>query len=142
MLGVEGVHRVGDRRGEHPARPQVRERTAQECRPVVEELQRLHRCDDQPEPPVQLERARVGDDRLDRQRAPAVRECGQQRGLDVQADHGRAGGGERERHAPCPGADVEHRASGLGGQREPERQVVAVVPALEVVPERFEVHPA
>ena len=75
--------------------------------------------------------------------SPAARcsSASQQRRVGVQRDHRRTTGGEIERDATGAGADVENRAPGLAGQRPPQRQILAVGAALQVVPQRLEVHP-
>jgi hypothetical protein len=123
----------------------VRQGAAEERRAAgapAEQLQRLHRHDDQPEPAREREPARVGDDGLDLQahRAPAQRL--QQRRVGVQRDHRGAAGGQVEADAAGPRADVQDRPAGLVGQRAPQRQVLGVPAAIEVVPERVEVHGA
>ena len=75
------------------------ERATQERLPVIEELQRLHRRDDQPKPPIQRKRARVGQNGLDR---GAVRQRGEQRGLDVQRDHVQAAATRSSVTRPVP----------------------------------------
>ena len=50
-------------------------------------------------------------------------------------------GREVERHASGPRADVEHPAVGVVSERAPQRQVLAVPAALEVVPDGVEIHP-
>ena len=65
----------------------------------------------------------------------------QQCRLHIQCDHRDTTGGEIERDAAGARADVEYRAAGLAGQRPPQRQILAVAAALQIVPERLEVHP-
>ena len=144
MLLVEAVQRVGQRRGEQPAGLEVLQRAAQERRAPIrpsEQLQGLHRHEHEREPAAQGELARIGDDGLDRQPCGAVLQRSQQRRVSVQRDYRRTTGGEIERDATGAGADVENRAPGLAGQCPPQRQILAVGAALQVVPQRLEVHP-
>ena len=61
--------------------------------------------------------------------------------VGVQCDHRHTTGGEVERNTTGARADVEDRAPSLAGQRPPQRQILAVGAALQIVPERLEVHP-
>ena len=83
---------------------------------------------------------RVGDHSLDGECPGAVAERSQQLRIDVERDQLGAARGEVERHAAGSRADVEHAATGLGGELPPQREIVAIRTALQVVPERVEVH--
>ena len=138
---VEAVHRVGQRRDQQPAGLQVLPRAAQERRAPgapAEQLQRLHRHEDEREPAVEGEVARVGDHGLDGQPGGAVLERPEERRVDVERDDRRAASRQRKGDPAGAGADVEHRTAGLVGEVMPERKILAVVAALEVVPEDVE----
>ena len=137
MLLVEAVQRVGQRCGQESAGLEMIQRAAQERRAPArssEQLQRLHRHEHEREPAPQGEPPRIGDDGLHRQPRGAVLQRLQQRRLSVQCDHRHPTGGEVERNATSARADVEDRAPSLAGERPPQRQVLAVRAALQIVP--------
>ena len=103
-------------------------------------MERLHRHEHQREPATQREVTGVGDHRLDGQPRAAVLQGLQQLGFGVEGDDAHAAGGEIEADATGAGADVEDGAARLAGQRSPQRQVLLVGAALEVVPECLEPH--
>ena len=65
----------------------------------------------------------------------ALGERGQQLGVDVERGDAVAGASELERDPAGAGADVEHRIAVLAGERAPQRQILGVAAALEVVPD-------
>jgi hypothetical protein len=103
----------------------------------AEELERLHRDDDEREPPVaEVEGARVGLGGLDGERARTVAQGGEQVAVAVERDDLEAAPREVERDPPGAGADVQHRPAVLLGELAPQRQVGVVGAALDVVPDR------
>ena len=78
-------------------------------------------------------------DRLHGQTGGADGQRVQERGGAVERDHLDAPGSEVERHASGPRADVEHPTAGVVSERAPQRQVLAVAAALEVVPDGVEI---
>jgi hypothetical protein len=136
---VEGLERVGDRDREQAAGLERRARAAQEARTPVrsaEELGGLHRHQDQPEAPLaEVEVAGVGHDRLDRQPGRPRAQRGEQVGRAVERDDAVALAGEMERHAAGAGADVEDRSRVADREVAPQREVLGVRAALDVVPD-------
>ena len=111
-------------------------RAAQEGRPVVEQVDRLHRND------AQGKRARRCGTRTRRRRSattgqPAGRALSAAAQLRVALERVDRVAGPRQ--AQCDpagsGADVEDRAAGGGRELEPEREVGGVGAALDVVPD-------
>ncbi len=103
---------------------------------AAEQLDGLHGHEDQAEPPLaEVEVAGVGRDGLDRQPGRAGAQGGEQVGRAVERDDPVALAGEVERHAPGPGADVEHRPGVADREIAPQRQVLGVGAALDVVPD-------
>ena len=105
----------------------------------AEQLNRLHRSHDEPEAPAEVEVPGVGKDGLHREAVGAVAQGGKQGGIGVERDDLVSAAGEVERDAPGAGADVEHRPAGLLRERAPQRQVVDVAAAFDVVPDDAEI---
>lgn len=140
MLLVEAVQGVGQRGDEQPVGSEVIQGAAQERHPTgraSQQLERLHRHEHKREPALEGERPPVGDDGLHRQASGAVLQRLQQRRVGVQRDDRDAPSGQVERDATGARPDVEHGAAGDAGQRPPQRKVLAVAAALEVVPEHI-----
>jgi hypothetical protein len=98
----------------------------------------LHRHGDQAEAAVaEVEIAGIGADGLHRQAGigGALRQRAQQRGVGVQRDDVKPLRGKVQRDPPGPGADVQHRPIGGARQLAPERDVLEIATALDVVPD-------
>src|SRR4051812_3069352 len=136
---VERLERVGDRDREQPAVGEVRAGAAQERRAAggaAEELDRLHRHEDQREAPAaEVELARVGRDRLDRQPDRPRAQRGEQRRRAVERDDRVPARREVQGDTAGAGADVEHRAGLPSGELAPQRQVLGIAGALDIVPD-------
>ena len=130
---------LGDRDREAPAGREVAPRAPQERDPAVaaaEQLDRLHRHDAQREPPAPRSNvAGVRAHGVERELTGALGELVQQLVVEVERGDAVAARGEVERDPPGAGADVEHRVAVLAGERAPQRQVLGVAAALEVVPD-------
>ena len=115
-------------------------RAAQERGPALgpaEQLDGLHRHEDQPEAPPRRGRSRARRRRPSRPaarpRARAARRAASAERSSATTSWPRAG--EMQRHAAGAGADVEHRAAVDGREVAPQRQVLGVGAALDVVPD-------
>ena len=131
MLLVEAFERVGQRDGEQPARGQVLAYAGKAARTALgpaEELQRLHRHEDEGEAAIDGEVARVGRDGGDCEARGAVAQGFEQLRAAVERHHLVAAAREVERDAPGARADVEHRRALAVGQLAPQRQVEVVAP--------------
>ncbi len=145
MLVVKAVHRVGQRRREHSARDQVRQRDAEERTPALaasEQLQRLHWHEDQCKPPVQVEVTGVRENGGDRQGSGPALESRQQRLGNIKRDHFHALSRKFKCDATRTSPDVQHGSFNSGRKRVPYREVLVVPSTLEVMPDRLEVHPS
>jgi hypothetical protein len=137
VLDVEGVHRVGKRRGEEAARSQVGARTPEKriaAGRSPEQLQRLHRNDDQRELTVESKVTGVRHCRGDGETLAAPRQGGEQRRTGVEGNHLDTAGGELEGHPASTGADVEQRAARAIGEPTPQRKILRVAAAFQVMP--------
>src|SRR5919201_2968119 len=140
VLLVEGVERVGERGRDQAAGGEVGAGAAQEARPprgAPEQLDGLHRDKHEREAPPEVEVTGVGARGLDVEAAGAgaLPQRGKQLGVGVERDDLVSARGEVERHAAGAGAHVEHGPAGFCGKLAPQRQVLAVGAALDVVPQ-------
>ena len=137
VLGVEALEGIGQRDREQPSWGEVLAGAGEEGGAAVlaEELDGLHRDDHEREAPPERERARVRGDRLDRQAVRALAQRVEQLGFHVERDDGVPAPGQVERDASGPRPDIQHRAWRVRRELAPERQVLVVAAALEVVPQ-------
>ena len=142
MLLVEALHGVGECGSEQSTWLQVLERAAEERLAACssEQLQRLHRHDDERELATYTELPRVRTHRLDRHPGGAAAKCGEQAWSKIKRDHLDAPGGKLKRDTSRTGAHVQYRPTATAGKGAPQHKIVRVPATLEVVPDRVDVH--
>ena len=131
----DDLAQVGERGGERPTGVEVRVHAPEHGNARVraaEYLRELHRRDGEREGAVELEVARVG--AHGRHLGRALREFGEQLGVEVKGDELVAPRGQVGGHAAGAGAQVQDRAVRRLGELAPQEQVGVVGAVLHVVP--------
>jgi hypothetical protein len=94
----------------------------------------LHGDDAKREFEFELKIARVCQHRLQVQASGSARELRDQHRVIVERGDGMSGTGQRKRYAACSCADFEHRIAVPSCQREPQREILSIPAAFQVMP--------